>query len=120
MPEKKCRMCRTENPTREVKSGDYTLQVCASCKDKYEQEQIYKRIQPLVEQLCAELNGGDKDQIVKAFLAAFNREHRYLQGSFFQLLWLFFREYSSQNKAKWFDDRNAHCQGMAEKWYKAM
>jgi hypothetical protein len=121
MTENKCQMCfKTENPDREVKDGDYTLQVCASCKDKYEQEQIYKRVQPLVEALCKELNGGNKEQIVKAFLAAFNREHRYLQGSFFQLLWLFFREYSQQNKAKFFDDRNAHCQGMAKKWYEAM
>lgn len=116
----KCEACCKAEATTEIKRREYTLQVCLDCKDEHEQEQIYQRIQPLVEALCRELNGGDKKRIVKAFLQAFNREHRYLQGSFFQLMWLFFGEYSSQNKAKFFDGRNEHCQGMAKKWYEAI
>lgn len=116
----KCQMCHQAEPTCEATRGEYTLQVCPKCKDKHEQDQVYQRIQPLVEALCKELNGSDKERIVKAFLAAFNREHRYLQGSFFQLLWLFFRDYAGQNKAKFFDGRNEHCQGMAKKWYESM
>ena len=116
----KCDMCHRAEATCEVRRDSYTLQVCAVCKDKYQQEQIYQRIQPLVEALCKELNGGDKKRIVKAFLQAFNREHRYLQGSAFEMFWQFFGEYSKQPEGKYFDDRNAHCRGMAKKWYEAI
>lgn len=120
MSENKCQMCWKENPNREVKDGEHTLQVCAACQDKYEQEKVYKRIQPLVEQLCKELNGGDHKRIARALLDAVNHEHRYLQSTFFQALWLFFGAYGKQDESRYFDGRNVHCKGMAKKWYESV
>lgn len=112
-----CQMCYT---SCEVKHGEYTLQVCPECKDKFDQEQVYQRIQPLVEKLCRELNGGDKRRVAQALCDAFNREHRYLQSEAFSALWLFFERYGKQEEGRYFDGRNQHCRSMAEKWYKAI
>jgi len=117
----KCQMCHRAEPTCEATRGEYTLQVCSSCKDKYEQDQVYKRIQPLVEALCRELNHlGSKRQVAKAFLDAFNHEHRELQAQAFNMLTMFFREYGNQDEGRWFDGRNEHCRKLAKKWYESM
>lgn len=126
MGENKCQMCfkarlACAEPFCEVTRGDYTLQVCEACKDKYEQEQTYKRIQPLVEALCRELNScGSQRRNAQAFLDAFNHEHRTLQAEAFNLLTMFFRAYSNQDESRWFDGRNEHCRKLAKKWYESL
>lgn len=114
-----CQVCFKAEPTTSIYRG-HTLQVCAECRDKYEQEQIYKRVQPLVEQLCKELNGGDKKRIAQAFLDAFNHEHRELQAQTFNMLTMFFRAYGNQDEGRWFDGRNEHCRKIARKWYESL
>lgn len=116
----KCQMCHRAEPTREVTHEQYTLKVCEACKDQYEQDKVYKRVQPLVEALCKELNGGDKSRIARALLDAFNREHRYLQAEAFNALTMFFRAYGNQDEGKWFDGRNEHCRKIAKKWYESL
>ena len=121
MAENKCEMCfKVENPTCEITRGAYTLQVCGACKEKYEQDQYYQRIQPLVEALCKELNGGSTRHTAQAFLDAFNHEHRYLQSSFFVLLMEFFRAYGNQDEGRFFDGRNERCRALAKKWYESL
>jgi len=115
----KCQMCWKENPNREVKNGEHTLQVCEACQDKYEQEKVYKRIQPLVEQLCKELNGGSRGRVAQALFDAFTREHRYLQSEVVMMLWLFFGKYGKQGK-NFYDARNEGAVKWAKKWYESV
>jgi hypothetical protein len=115
-----CEACYKAEADTEIKDGDYTIHVCRDCKEKYEQQQVYNKIQPLVEALCKELNGGDKARVAQALCDAFNHEHRYLQSEAFSALWKFFGLYGTQDEARFFDGRNQHCRTMTKKWYDAV
>ena len=95
------------------------INVCKACAQKCQADQLYRKVQPHVEAIFRELNGGDANKIAEAFFQAITHEHRYLQNEFFILLWKFFAKYGAQSE-NGYDARNEGAVRWAKLWDKAV
>lgn len=92
---------------REVVHG-----VCNGCKSHLEDQSVRHFAKRIVDDLCNELNGGDHGKLAAALADAMNRQHRYLQGEVFTMLFKFFALYSKHEH----DARNEWAVKIAGIW----
>lgn len=112
---KECKSCGSEFEdlgTAYLTGDNKRENVCAGCKDTLEKTDLIEFAEKHAEALCDELNGGSSKEIGIALAHGLNRQHRYLQGEFFNMLWHFFRTYRTFA----FDGRNEFAVKLAAKW----
>jgi hypothetical protein len=111
--------CRELNETtmRTYNRNGEVYPLCSDCFEDQKVQDIYDKLQPAIEVICKELNGGDMRDIVKAFYQAVDHEHRYLQNEMIVMLWKFFEVYGNQKN---FDARNEGAVKWAKKWYESV
>lgn len=113
----KCRKGLNETTMRTYNKAGEVYPLCPDCYEDQKVQDVYDKLQPAIEAICKELNGGDMRDIVKAFYMAVDHEHRYLQNEMFVMLWKFFELYGNQKN---FDARNEGAVKWAKKWYESV
>jgi hypothetical protein len=113
----KCRKVLNETNTRTYNHNGEGFPCCLECFEAQKVKYVYDKIQPAVEMICKELNGGDMKYISEAFYQAVDHEHRYLQNEMFIMFWKFFERYGNQKN---FDARNEGAVKWAKKWYESV
>lgn len=114
----KCSQCNHDKEihTAYLLDRSKVTNICLTCKQRIEQENIDKMTRECFEKLCHAVNGGSLTKLAESMFRTFQRQHRYLQGSFFTVLWEFFKLYSNAD----FDPRNQTAVMLAKKWYDAI
>ncbi len=118
-PENKCSRCYRDTDsfyTAYLPQRKKEENLCKACAKKVETAALNQFVQDKVAALCSEFNGGSTKKVGKAMSVFLQREHRYLQGEFFQMLFHMFADYKDAQ----FDDRNEYAVKYADRCYKAI
>lgn len=102
---KECTCCGKEvesTRTAYLPKREKQENVCCDCAPTLEQDELERFFKDRITDFCDELNGGTAKKSGVAMSKAIQRQHRHLQGEFFQALIHMFEDYKNAG----FDPRN--------------
>jgi ribosome-binding protein aMBF1 (putative translation factor) len=114
MDNEACKICWDNPQETSVYYDNESVACCKKCAEKFDYDDAYHKIRPLIEQLMQVANSGKQNYCQRAFADSIMREHRTLQQLFFQWIAQLIRQYSELEYG-WYDARNEDTVNLCKK-----